>query len=546
MGYIFVKALPNYIPVSTDSVNHYCDLDFMIYYQGGSLTGSDLMAFQGDGEHSGIHKGPRVVVTAKIALLSSIRSDDALCLSNDIPVSGYAYDEPEGWECSHEYEAEASRISFIFRPPAESTGEFSAASVKVRSFFTTAQAGVCVLDVRTENFSKWMADVQDAAFTIAIGKKYGFEILSFAANGMSGAFFLNHNMPVAFQWDMVCDTDTEFVLLEDDCRDLGAQGFSGEMKLSRRNRGDHTYTLKILLPEGDKTKSIMIRDTRWRRLGDAVGIAPDFSKPGRLLEYQHAVYLFEDNRVYRSCLSKGYVLAEWELYGSYDGDILFRTGAASAICDGKLYVLGGKKKGDNSMYYVVCDLTEESGSFQEYDTGQVYTDMDTPIEASAACDICTEQPSWMVYAYEGNHDGYLVFCVYDASQKLFPARFFLEMEGVAFFEIGIRNDVLYVALAVEDGIIIRRMKKGEMAFADGGKIEPAPKWMKWIRGNNKMFLLTDSGLYRGNSWVNVEEDQPFQREKSDPWCGASKGKIIALGAAGDESGVVAAWATDVL
>lgn len=370
MSYILVKVFPNYIPITTGSVSHYCDLDFVIYKcETQTVSGGEIEDFREAWERGSIHEGPRVVISAKSVPPGSIRSDDALCFSTDIPASGYAYAEPEGWDCSHTYNAETSGLSFTFRPPAERVSAFQAASIKIKSFFTTAQAGVCALQVRVENFGQFLPDVQDCTFTIALNKKYGLEILSFEANGMSGKFFLNHHLPVTFRWNMVCDTDTDFVLLEDDCRNLGAQGFCGEKNLEQRERGDHTYTLKMILPEGDKTRSIMIRDTRWRKLEDACSIVPDFSRQGYLLEYEKALYMFYDKKVYKSSLSKEYVLSDWTLLGSYDGNVIFSADTKPVICDGKLYLIGGKKKDGSQMFYTVCDLTAKSCSFQEFDTG---------------------------------------------------------------------------------------------------------------------------------------------------------------------------------
>ncbi|MCM1174690.1 MAG: hypothetical protein NC341_06515 [Blautia sp.] len=560
MSYILVKVLPNYIPVSSDGASHYCDLEFILYKCETQPPAGEISVCQEpearglwQAEERGIcreekgrsiHQGPRIVISAQAAPQGSIKSGGALCFAADIPASGYAYAEPEGWDCSHTCDADLASISFLFRPPADKVSAFHAEAIKVKSFLTTAQAGVCALQVRTENFSRFLPDVQDCTYTITLCKKYGLNILSFEANGMNGRFFLNRNLPVTFRWNMVCDTDTDFILLEDDCIDLRAQGFSGEKKLEQRGKGDHTYTLKMMLPEGDKTKSIIIRDTKWRKSEEAGSIAPDFSKQGYLLEYQNALYMFSGGRAYRSALGRDFALAEWELFGKYDGDIIFPADVEPVICGGKLYLIGGKKKDSRRLFYAVCDLTAQSCSFQELEAGQEYAG--TAIETAAACDTVSGQSPWMVFAYEMDQSGYIVFCVYDEERKSFPAQYFLEAEGVSSFAAGIRNDILYVALATEDGIVIRKMKKGGADFADGGRIETVPRWMRWIRGNNNMFLLTDTGLYQGDDWKNTEEQRPFWGEEGCPWCGAYGGRIVCLSASGEESGKAAVWVTDIL
>lgn len=165
---------------------------------------------------------------------------------------------------------------------------------------------------------------------------------------------------------------------------------------------------------------------------------------------------------------------------------------------------------------------------------------------AAACDVLSSQSGWLVYAYEMNHNGYIIFCIYDEQKKLFPAQDYIEMESVSFFDIGIKNDVLYVALATEEGIIIQKMRKGEADFTDGGKIEAKPRWMRWIRGNNNIFLLTDIGLYQGDDWTNVEAQQPFRTKDSYPWCGVSGGRIVSLAVSEKENGAAVVWATDTL
>lgn len=550
MAYILVKALPNYIPVSTQGANHYCDLEFIVYR---CEAQSALMQSKAEGEigdfaeiGSGerIKEGPRVVVTAKTAPQGSIGSGDALCLSTDIPAAGYAYAEPEGWNCSHTFDADTARLSFTFRPPTGSVGSFEAELIKVKSFFTTAQAGVCALEVKAENFGLFIPEVKDCTFTIPLGKKYGLEILLFEADGKSGKFFWNHNLPVTFRWDMVCDTDTPFVLLEDDVCNLQAQGFCGEKKQECREKGDHIYTLKMVLPQGDKTRSIRIRDTKWRKLENARGVAPDFSRQGRLLAYGQAVYLFADNQIYQSSLDSGYVLSEWRLWGNYDGSIINTPDMAQAVCGGKLYLIGGKKKNSDKMFASVCDLTASKCSFQDFETGQTYTDKE--IRTAAACDTDSRRTDWMIYAYEEDCNGYLLFCDYDAEKRWFPARYFIEMEGLELFDIGIRNNELYVALAVESGIIIQKLERGNGEFKEEGKIEAHPRWMRWIRGNNSMFLLTDTGLYQEGNWTNTEYLNPFPEKDSFPWCGTSKGKIVCLTAAGKGEDTAAVWATDTL
>lgn len=543
MAYIFVRFLPNHIPVTTGNPVHYSALEFQIYRSEVPLGEEDkIIGFQEAEGSSGeqIKKGPRIVISARTAPPGSISSEDALCLTSDIPLEGYSFTAPPGWSCSHTYERNAGQVSFLFHAPTEGGSGFTATSIKLNSFFTMAQAGVCALQIRIENFSAYIPDVQDSTFSIPLSKRYHLEILNFTSNGRRGKFFLNHSLPALFQWDVVCDMDTPLELLTDGTFYSALQEFTGEKMMEKRERGDHTYTLKMILPAGEKTESVQIKDTCWRRVEDKGGMEPDLTTQNVLLSWKKTLLVFYTGKVYQTTLTKDYDTLEWRILTSYDGGVQYPSVTAAAVCKGKLYLAGGTKSGSDKMFYSVYDLSSESGKWADYDAGQ-FAMMTGGVLAG---DRGKLTDLWMIYAKRIENFIYLM--EYIPEKAIFTATHVLSFEGIKTFAVEIRRGLLYLAVSTEDGILVETWEQGEKDFCEVGKIGESPVWMQWIRGNNKMFLLTDQGLYRENGWDCIEAFYPYSPEEMPLWCGVSNGRIVCLITKEEDVRKYEVWATDIL
>lgn len=553
MAYIFVRALPNHIPVTVGTPVHYGQIEFLIYKSDLPPREKDRFTqFQEicdeDGQEpkydsSGedvkeIKKGPRIVISAKTALPGSIFSEDALCLSSDIPSVGYSFTAPDGWSCSQTYESSTKQVSFIFAAPTTAGGSsFTGASIKLNSFFTKAQAGVCTLEVRVENFSKYVQDVKDSTFSIPLSKRYYLEILNFTANGLRGNFYLNHGLPSLFEWDAVCDLDTPLELLVDGTFYSALQEFTGEKIIETRDKGDHTYTLKMSLPEGEKTESIKIKDTRWRSIGSTEGITPDFTAQNSLLSWKNNVLVFHAGKVYEAILDKNYELSKWTVLTSYDGEVQYSNAAASVIYHDELHLIGGTKSGSDRLFYSVFDLKAETEKWTDYNTGQFSMLADGAAAASS-------RSPWMVYAKQTGDS--ILFLEYVPEKHRYVGVYTTEITGLKSFAIGMRGVVLYLAVFTGEEIILKTWQQGESQFREAGKIVESPVWMQWINGNSEQFLLTNEGLYQENGWKNIEDFQPPYPAETFSWVGNSSGRIISLISQGEKSELYEGWATDVL
>lgn len=551
MAYIFVKILPNHIPVTAGNPVHYSKLNFLIYkseFPPGEKE--KLIKFQvknnntekeydsQNGDNQKIKKGPRIVISAKTVPPGSCFSEDALCVSNDIPPAGYSFTAPEGWSCSYTYDNSANQVSFVFAAPAEGGSGFTAESVYLNSFFTTAQEGVCTLEVRVENFSKYVPSIDDCTFSIPLSKRYSLEILKFTANGLRGSFFLNHNLPSLFEWDVICDRDTPLQLLVDGTFDSALQEFTGERDMETREKGEHTYTLKMILPEGEKTESIKIKDTRWRKIERSCGLVPDFTKQNVLLSWKDNILVSYAGKVYQTTLDKDYKLDKWNLLTTYDGKVEY-SAAAAVVCEDKLFLIGGTKSDSGKMFYSVYDLSAEKGKWTDFHAGQFST-----FAKGAAAGSSEERYFWIVYAKQTGDS--IFFMEYMPEEKRFNATYMLEIAGIKSFAIGIRKDRLYLAVSTKDGILLKTWKRGEKDFCEAGRIAASPDWMQWIKGNNRMFLMTDKGLYQENGWENIEDFQPSCPAGNFLWSGDNGGRIVSLISAGEDSENYEVWVTDIL
>lgn len=532
MAYIYVQTIPNHIPVSSGLPIHYCDLEFMIY------KSEKLCGQTGNAIGRKIKKGPQILITAKVMPAQSKKTDDALCIASDIPSGGYSFTVPQGWGCSGKYDSEAGTLTFVLTAPLEENSSFTAAAIKINSFFTTAQAGVCTLDICVENFSLFVPDVQDSTFSIPLAKNYNLEILDFTANGQKGASFLNHAIPAVLHWNAVCDSDTPLHLLADGIFDSALQEFTGEKKLEKRDPGDHTYTLKMVLTEGEKTESVRIMDTRWKRLRELQEFKPDFSAANSIFASQNAIWLFYKNKLRKSFLRGGMELTEWTVFDTYSGNADYPAVPAAAVLGDCFYLIGGVKRDSKKMFYSVCSLKGENRGWTDYAAGQ-----DNSMAGGiAACDRGGAS-DWLVYAKQVGEAVW--FMEYDPLTQIFPAAFFIEIEGICGFDVSIKNDVLYFAAVVKDGIILKTCKRGQMKMMDAGKIDSGTAWAKWINGNNAMYLLAEKGIYGGKYWTNMERFQPPYQKGSYPWLGTDGGKVIGLVSEG-EAGQAAVWSTDRL
>ena len=121
MSYIYVKAIPNYIPVTTKGHIHYCNLEFIVYKSELSpALNREIRNYKAMEE--GIKKGPEITISARTALPDSIDSKEALCVTNDIPSAGYAYHYPEGWGCTHT--SEDAALTFVISAPVSGGESF--------------------------------------------------------------------------------------------------------------------------------------------------------------------------------------------------------------------------------------------------------------------------------------------------------------------------------------------------------------------------------------------------------------------------------------
>jgi hypothetical protein len=536
MSYIYVKAIPNYIPVTTKGHIHYCNLEFIVYKSELSpALNREIRNYKAMEE--GIKKGPEITISARTALPDSIDSKEALCVTNDIPSAGYAYHYPEGWGCTHT--SEDAALTFVISAPVSGGESFETAVIRVDEFLTTAREGACALHVSVKNFQAYIPDAEDSEFTVIMSQKYNLEILNFTANSLTGKFFCHHDLPVLFHWDAVCDVDTPLTLLEDGISIGAVQEFSGEKLLRTREGGDHTYTLKMTLPAGEKTENIVIRDTRWRKLEAPAGLTPDFSLPGRFLAYHKMIYLFYGGKVYQSEPGKDHVWSEWKTVCNYDGSVIYPAVTALAVMGDMLCLAGGTKSDSGKLFYSTYNL-KKGGNWTDHDMQQ----SGELAGGAMACD--TSGSGWIVYAkWEGD---YIVFLEYDPETQGFIGKYGLKIPGMKYAEFSIRKKKLYLAAATEDEILLKQLKKEDIGFCDIGVIEAetSPEWMRWAEGSNGMFLWTDKGLYRGSRWKITEYFQPPWQKGTYPWCGGVNKKLISLLAGEEKAGAVQAWETDVL
>lgn len=538
MAYIFVRTLPNCVPVTSGGQIHYCVLEFVIY-KSEAMPGkeSKITDFK---ETESIKKGPRIVISGQTLSTQKPHSEAAFCMSEDIPAAGYSFTAPDGWGCSHTYDSNTGQLSFILNAPVGGGSSFTAASIKINSFFTTAQEGVCTLKVSVENFSQYVPDITDSTYTIPLSKKYNLEILNFTANGHKGKFYLNHNLPVMLHWDVVCDLDTPLQLLADHVFHSALQQFTGEKEIAAREAGNHEYTLKMILPGGEKTENIAIKDTKWREIGGVKGISPDFTKQNRLFTFEHMILTFYNSKVYKASLGKDYVLSEWSVLCSYNGEVKYTDHVIPAVCGNTLYLSGGTKANSNELFYSAYDLKDESKTWVDYKAGQ-FSEMS---EGALAGDSLDSGEPWLVYGKQLGDT--ILFMEYRVDRKVFYATLSLDFQGLKYFSLEMREGVLYLAAATGQEIVIMTKEHPDIDFCKTGRIQAVPVWMQWIRGNNGMFLLTDKGLYREKDWVNTEDFHPPYSKGSYPWCGGCDGKILSLISGEDLTDTSVAWATDIL
>ncbi len=535
MATINMKVIPNTIPVSSGDRMHYCDISFLIYRTETEVKETVVEAR--DGGIMAIKKGPRIVITAKAAREGSLLSEDALCMASDIPSAGYSFQKPDGWDCTYSYDSRAGEVTFTVNVPVNGGGGFTAAQIRIKSYYTTAQAGVCTLNVKAQNMKQFASDMTDRSFSVPLCKKYELEILKFTANNLTGEFFLNHKLPVEFSWNVVCDNDTPLELMKDDILFTAVQEFTGEYRLLKRKKGLHTYTLKMTLSGGEKTKSIRIGDTRWRNINAPAGLTPDFTQQNRMLAWKNGLYIFYDNKLYKSKLGGNYVWSDWNEILTYEGGVLYPAVTAQIIRDGKLYLIGGTKEGSDDTFYSVCDLTKKSG----------WTDYRTGLNASFAGGVAAcggEEESWFIYAKRV--DDFLFLEQYDENDKMFDGFYQIYMEGMKDFDICIRDNVLYIAIRNEEEISLMTLSREETKHKDAGFIDEAVQWIKWVSGKNNMYLLSDVGLYREGAWENVEDFNPPYEQGKYPWLGVDKKRIAGMIPTKGDSTVQQAWATDAL
>jgi len=540
MATIDMKIIPDNIPVSSGGKMHYCDVTFLVYRMetDEKMDADEEMEAEKAvcDDTQEIKKGPRIVITGKAAPSGSQKSENALCMASDIPAAGYSFQTPEGWNCTESYSSLTGKITFTITAPVNGGKDFTAAQIRIKSFYTTAQAGACTLNVKTQNLKLFSDDMTDRSFTVPLSKKYELEILRFTANNLTGEFFLNHKLPVEFSWNAVCDNDTPLELLEDDITLTAVQEFTGEYCLSRRKTGTHTYTMKMTLPGGEKTKSIRINDTRWRNINVPAGLTPDFSQWNTMLTRQDSLYLFYNNKLYQSALGKDYVWSDWKEILAYDGDVSYPAVTSQVIRDNKFYLVGGTKEGSNDTFYSVYDLLKQDG----------WTDYSTGLDSSFAGGTAASgsgQEAWLIYAKQV--EDYLFLEQYAEEDKMFDGFYQINLDEMTGFDICIKNDVLYIAVRNEEGITLMTLARDEAESKNIGYIEETVNWLKWVPGKNNMYLLSDTGLYKEGSWENAENFHPPYEQGKYPWIGVVKRRIAGLIPA-QENTEEQAWATDTL
>ncbi len=541
MATIDMKIIPDNIPVSSGGKKHYCNVSFLLYRMETDEKMNKYEEMEAENavcdDIQEIKKGPRIVITGNAAPSGSQKSEDALCLANDIPSQGYSFQKPEGWNCTESYNSLTGKITFTITAPVNGGKDFTAAQIRIIGFYTTAQAGVCTLNVKTQNLKQFSEDMTDRNFSVPLSKKYELEILRFTANNLTGKFFLNHKLPVEFSWNAVCDNETPLELMEDDIPFAAVQEFTGEYCLSERKTGTHTYTLKMTLPEGEKTKSIRINDTRWRNINAPAGLTPDFSQWNTMLTWQDSLYLFYNNKLYQSALDKDYKWSDWKEVLTYDGDISYPAVTSQVIRDNKLNLVGGTKEGSDGAFYSVYDLLKQDG-WKDYSTG-----LDSAFADGTAASG-DGQESWFVYAKQV--ENYLFLEQYTEKHKMFTGFYQIYLEKMAGYDICIKDDVLYIAVRNEEEIHLMTLARKAAAAEDAGIIEEAVHWMKWVQGKNNMYLLSDVGLYQEGSWNNVEKFNPPCEQGKYPWIGMNKRRIAGLMPAQKDAAAEQAWATDTL
>lgn len=534
MTTIGMKMIPDNIPVSSEDGMHYCDVTFLLY----RVETEDEETGVGEtcADVGALKKGPSIVVTAKAAPSGSRQSSDALCMASDIPAAGYSFQKPDNWGCSDSYNSLTGEVSFTFTAPVNGGKDFTAVQIKINSYYTTAQAGACVLNVKLQNIEKFDPAMTNRSFSVPLCKKYDLEILRFSANHLTGEFFLNHKLPVEFFWDVVCDNDTPLELMEDDIQIAAVQEFSGEYLLPKRKANSHTYTLKMTLPGGEKTKSIRIDDTRWRSISAPTGLILDDTRWNTMLSWCDGLCVFYNNTLYQSKLDGEYAWSDWKEALTYQGEVLYEPVTAQVICGDRLYLIGGRKDGTDDIFYSVYDMVRKNG-WKDYSAG---------LEASFAGGTATcgggENP-WFIYAKQ--IQDYLFLEQYDENDRMFNGFYQICMEGMTGFDIYIKKDVLYIALRSEGQVSLMTLDREKMEAENIGIIDESVRWLKWIQGKSNMYLLSDTGLYREGNWENVEEFNPFRGEEQYPWIGADRKRIVGL-MSSKEGAAAHAWATDTI
>lgn len=535
MAYVLVQILPNCVPITSGSTINYCNLDFTVY-KAMELT-EEQKNFPKLEQSQNIKEGPKIVIKAKTAPAGSIDSKEALCCSNDIPSAGYSFLAPHGWSCSTKYDQDAEELTFVFSAPVGGGDDFQAASIQMKDFFTTAQAGDCLLEVRVENFDLFVPDVTDCTFNVPIKKQYETEIIDFTANEMRTNFFLHHSLPVRFQWYVSGDLATRLELLQDGNVYCGLSDFSGEKVLKSRNSGDHNYTLKMSLRTGEKTRSITIQDTRWIKTGYAEGIQADFSRMNSVHFCGNMAYVLIGQDIYRSQIENG-VPKIWEMWRSYKGDVVYSDTAQLAICGEQMYLIGGKKENSNELFYSVCDYGKETEEWKDCDLGQT-VDMEGGI-----AEYQNSEDLWMVYLKQAEDT--VILTEFDPKIKMFMATGIFSVEkSLRFIAAGIRDKNLYLAFATSGPVIIKKFNRGNYNKCCEWRIPESPEWMQWENGSIGMCLMTDLGIYEETTWNKIDRFQPSCAKESRPWCGCNDGKIISFFAEDSKENPAAIWTAEI-
>ena len=519
MAYIWGDVMPNCVPVTLEKDSKKCcDLNFVIYKT------PKLTKEQQDCQlptTATTAKAPQIVVTATVAPMESITSQNALCCSNDIPSAGYSFVTPRHWTCFSKYDDISKKLSFVFLPHFQQGDDFEAATIQIKNFFTTAQAGTCMLDVQVEKFSLFLPDVVDSTFTIPVQKQHDSEILDFTANGSRENFFLHHSQPVLFQWNVIAQNGITLELLEDGNRYCSLSETTGTLQMDTRKENDHEYTLKMSLKYGEKTKSIVIKDTRWKKIGYAQGIQPNFTYQSRLQFFQNKAYVFYGENIYCSELNDQGIPQQWNLLCWYKGDVHYSDSASMVVCEGKIYLIGGKKENSREMFYSVYDIAENTGRWVDYDFGQEIGVMDGTATCQEVGDF------WMVYLKQ-MEDTIFIF-EYQPDWKMFVLTTLVtDDEPLRLAAVGLREGTLYLAFATSQWVIVKKYYREQYYPYMTLQSKQSPKWMQWVNGSNGMYLMTNEGIYHEERMECVESFQPPCEENAKPWYGWNGKEVVGL------------------